>query len=74
MSGTVTALGHGVINILKNKTKKFQQCREGKINFRLCVCVYTDVAARGLDIPAVTWVVQFDAPQVYHHYLPSFDT
>ena len=27
------------------------------------VMIATDVAARGLDIPAVDWIVQFDAPQ-----------
>ena len=35
-----------------------------------CVLLFTDVAARGIDIPDVDWVLQFDPPQdpdVYIH-------
>jgi superfamily II DNA/RNA helicase len=30
------------------------------------VLLCTDVAARGLDIPDVAWIVQYDPPQVRH--------
>lgn len=36
---------------------KFKQCKQGVL---LC----TDVAARGIDIPDIDWIVQFDPPQV----------
>jgi hypothetical protein len=31
------------------------------------VLLCTDVAARGLDIPDVAWIVQYDPPQVGHY-------
>jgi ATP-dependent RNA helicase RhlE len=39
--------------------------REGKIN----VLIATDVAARGLDIPDVTHVINYDVPQTYDTYV-----
>ena len=36
---------------------KFKLCKQGVL---LC----TDVAARGIDIPDIDWIVQFDPPQV----------
>ena len=39
--------------------------KEGKVN----VLVATDVAARGLDIPNVTHVINFDTPQAYDDYV-----
>ena len=48
----------------------------------VCVCIYiylyildkgvllcTDVAARGLDIPAVHWIIQFDPPDEPKEYI-----
>jgi ATP-dependent RNA helicase DDX18/HAS1 len=42
---------------MKRTTTFFQFCNAEK-GILLC----TDVAARGLDIPAVDWIVQFDPP------------
>ncbi len=39
--------------------------KEGKVN----VLVATDVAARGLDIPNVSHVINFDTPQAYDDYI-----
>lgn len=39
--------------------------KEGKIN----ILIATDVAARGLDIPAVTHVINYDIPQNYETYV-----
>ena len=36
---------------------------------RVRVLVATDVAARGLDIPNVTHVINFDTPQTYEDYI-----
>ncbi|OBT51591.1 hypothetical protein VE04_08077 [Pseudogymnoascus sp. 24MN13] len=33
------------------------------------VLICTDVAARGLDIPAVDWIIQFDAPDEPRNYI-----
>ena len=32
--------------------------------------VATDVAARGLDIPAVSHVINYDLPSTYEDYIP----
>ena len=40
------------------RTQTFFQFCNAKEGILLC----TDVAARGLDIPAVDWIVQFDPP------------
>ncbi len=39
--------------------------KEGRVN----ILVATDVAARGLDIPNVTHVINFDTPQTYDDYV-----
>lgn len=41
----------------KRTTTFFQFC-----NAETGILLCTDVAARGLDIPAVDWIVQFDPP------------
>ncbi|XP_069465411.1 ATP-dependent DNA helicase DDX31 [Ambystoma mexicanum] len=41
---------------------EFSQCRDGIL---LC----TDVAARGLDLPQVTWIVQYSAPSSPAEYI-----
>jgi ATP-dependent RNA helicase DDX18/HAS1 len=54
---------HGKQKQQKRTTTFFQFCKAQK-GVLLC----TDVAARGLDIPSVDWIVQFDPPQVMVRY------
>ena len=37
----------------------------------VCVCVFSssDVAARGLDIPDVDWIIQYDPPDDPKEYI-----
>ena len=48
-----------------NKQQQKQHNKSTQIALLLC----TDVAARGLDVPDVDWVVQFDPPQVPNSYV-----
>lgn len=62
--------GFDAITIHGNKTQTerefaLDQFREGLCN----VLVATDVAARGLDIPNVLWVIQFDLPSNSDDYV-----
>lgn len=47
------------------RTEVFQQFTEAKAGILLC----TDVAARGLDLPQVTWIVQYNAPATAAEYI-----
>jgi ATP-dependent RNA helicase RhlE len=52
----------------KNQTQRKRSLdafKKGKIN----ILVATDVAARGLDIPNVTHVINFEQPQTYEDYI-----
>ena len=55
---------HGKQKQQKRTTTFFQFCKQDK-GILLC----TDVAARGLDIPAVDWIVQFDPPDDPKEYI-----
>ena len=48
---------HGKQKQAKRTTTFFQFC-----NTESGILLCTDVAARGLDIPAVDWIVQYDPP------------
>jgi ATP-dependent RNA helicase DDX18/HAS1 len=61
---------HGKHKQQKRTTSFFQFCKEEK-----AILLCTDVAARGLDIPAVDWIVQYDPPddpKEYIHRLASY--
>jgi len=47
------------------RTKVITKFKQDKIN----VLVATDVAARGLDIPDITHVINYDEPQTYEDYI-----
>jgi ATP-dependent RNA helicase DDX18/HAS1 len=55
---------HGKQKQQKRTTTFFQFCKQ-KSGILLC----TDVAARGLDIPAVDWIVQYDPPDDPKEYI-----
>uniref|UniRef100_F7E2R0 ATP-dependent RNA helicase n=1 Tax=Xenopus tropicalis TaxID=8364 RepID=F7E2R0_XENTR len=49
----------------EERTEVFQQFTHCQAGILLC----TDVAARGLDLPQVTWIVQFSAPASAAEYI-----
>ncbi|XP_072287350.1 ATP-dependent DNA helicase DDX31 isoform X2 [Pyxicephalus adspersus] len=49
----------------EERTEVFQKFTEVKAGVLLC----TDVAARGLDLPQVTWIVQYNAPATAAEYI-----
>lgn len=55
---------HGKQKQQKRTTTFFDFCN-AKTGIMLC----TDVAARGLDIPAVDWIIQFDPPDEPREYI-----
>jgi superfamily II DNA/RNA helicase len=52
----------------KNQSQRQRALKQFKDN-RVRVMVATDVAARGLDIPNVSHVINFDTPQNYEDYI-----
>lgn len=52
----------------KNQSQRQRALKQFK-DQRVRVLVATDVAARGLDIPNVTHVINFDTPQTYEDYV-----
>jgi superfamily II DNA/RNA helicase len=63
-SGIPSAAIHGN----KNQSQRQRALKQFK-DERVKVLVATDVAARGLDIPNVTHVINFDTPQTYEDYV-----
>ncbi len=63
-SGIPSVAIHGNKNQAQRQ-KALQQFKEEKVR----VMVATDVAARGLDIPNVTHVINFDTPKTYEDYV-----
>ena len=55
---------HGDMN-QKERTRTLNRLREG----RMRVLVATDVAARGLDVPGINLVVNYDAPRMADDYV-----
>ncbi|XP_014728729.1 PREDICTED: probable ATP-dependent RNA helicase DDX31 [Sturnus vulgaris] len=49
----------------EERTEAFQEFLKSKTGILLC----TDVAARGLDLPQVTWIVQYNAPASPAEYI-----
>ncbi|KAI5088449.1 putative ATP-dependent RNA helicase DDX31 [Silurus meridionalis] len=49
----------------RERTEVFQEFSQSKTGVLLC----TDVAARGLDLPQVTWIVQFNPPTSAAEYV-----
>jgi superfamily II DNA/RNA helicase len=70
LADKLTKLGHPAVAIHGNKS---QSQRERALkdfkSGRVAVMVATDVAARGLDIPNVSHVINFDAPKQYDDYV-----
>jgi ATP-dependent RNA helicase RhlE len=63
-SGIPSAAIHGNKN-QSQRQRALKQFKDEKVR----VLVATDVAARGLDIPNVTHVINFDTPQTYEDYI-----
>lgn len=70
LSNALIELGFGVTSIHGNKSQSQRQraLNDFKDN-RVQIMVATDVAARGLDIPNVSHVINFDAPEQYADYI-----
>lgn len=70
LANSLSALGHPTEAIHGNKSQPQRQralraFKEGRVK----VLVATDVAARGLDIPGVSHVINFDQPNTYNDYI-----
>ena len=61
LKDAVIAKLHGKID-QKRRTKIYQQFRSSDKSGGNSLLLTTDLAARGIDIPDVDWIVQFDPP------------
>lgn len=70
LTNTLNERGFSAVSIHGNKTQAQRQraLNEFKQN-KIQILVATDVAARGLDIPNVSHVINFDAPENYSDYV-----
>ncbi|XP_042333806.1 probable ATP-dependent RNA helicase DDX31 isoform X2 [Sceloporus undulatus] len=64
LSALVFARLHGDMK-QEERTAVFQDFLQSKTGILLC----TDVAARGLDLPQVTWIVQYNPPALLAEYV-----
>ncbi len=70
LSKTLKARGFSVESIHSNKIhSKRQKALEAFKKDSVKILVATDIAARGLDIPDVTHVINFDVPATYKDYI-----
>lgn len=70
LSKTLTEMGIPAASIHGNKSQNHRQRALGEFKQnRVKVLVATDVAARGLDIPKVSHVINFDVPGTYEDYV-----
>lgn len=70
LSDNLTKAGHPSVAIHGNKNQsQRQRALKDFKDEKVKVLVATDVAARGLDIPNVTHVINFDTPQTYEDYV-----
>ena len=70
MARQIEAKGFAVASIHGNKSqgqrdRAIEAFKQGKVK----ILVATDVAARGIDIPGVMWVYNFDLPNVAENYV-----
>ena len=59
---------HGKID-QKRRTKIYRQFRSYSLESKHLILLTTDLAARGIDIPDVDWIIQFDPPQSQDSYI-----
>lgn len=53
---------HGKID-QKKRSKIYKSFREGELRQNHQLLLTTDLSARGIDIPDVDWIIQYDPPQ-----------
>ena len=70
LADSLSALGHSTESIHGNKSQpQRQRALRAFKEDRVKVLIATDVAARGLDIPGVSHVINFDQPNTYNDYI-----